>query len=141
MEHSTTGLSKRNTQAVGEATLPAEALLDDVACVRPEACVVEDWLAFFGHRWSALVLWQLKAAPRRRQDLMSALPGITPKVLSERLAGLQRRSLVAREVAASFPRAVRYRITAHGLGAVAVLDQLELWAKRDRSSEGGEQHW
>lgn len=31
----------------------------------PSQCPVEQWLAFLGHRWNALLLWHLSAGPRR----------------------------------------------------------------------------
>lgn len=98
---------------------------------RPDHCPVEAWLAFLGHRWNALLLWHLQGGPRRHQDLTDLLPGITPKVLSERLAGLQRRGLAVRDVTAGFPRKVHYRLTQRGRALVAVLDSLELWSRAE----------
>ncbi|GAA4123772.1 winged helix-turn-helix transcriptional regulator [Aminobacter aganoensis] len=92
---------------------------------RPEVCPVEDWLSFLGHRWNALVLWQLSAGPKRHGDLMARLPGITAKVLSERLDGLSRRGLVERDAVAAFPRGVVYSLTSGGRQVVAILDQFE----------------
>ncbi len=53
------------------------------AAARAAACPVEDWLAFLGHRWNALVLWHLRAGPLRHGALQALLPGITAKVLGE----------------------------------------------------------
>ena len=92
---------------------------------RPEECPVEDWLSFLGHRWNALVLWQLSVGAKRHGDLMAQLPGITAKVLSERLDGLLRRGLIERDEAAAFPRGVVYSLTAGGRRVVALLDQFE----------------
>ncbi|MEQ6435879.1 helix-turn-helix domain-containing protein [Comamonas sp. w2-DMI] len=92
--------------------------------VRPQSCPVEDWLAFLGHRWNALVLWHLRAAPLRHGELMECLPGITPKVLGERLAALQDRGLVARAEGRH-----GYMLTRRGSTLLSVLDQLELWAR------------
>ena len=92
---------------------------------RPEVCPVEDWLSFLGHRWNALVLWQLSVGPKRHGDLMAQLPGITAKVLSERLDGLLGRGLVERGAVAAFPRGVVYSLTAGGRRVVALLDQFE----------------
>lgn len=97
------------------------------APVRPQACPVEDWLAFLGHRWNALILWHLRAGPLRHRELVAVLPQVTPKVLGDRLAALGARGLVTREGgAAGAPR--RYAITPGGLGLLAVLDQLEQWS-------------
>ncbi|MES2939692.1 MAG: helix-turn-helix domain-containing protein [Pseudomonadota bacterium] len=108
--------------------MPAAPVLDVPAPVRPQACPVEDWLDFLGHRWNALILWHLRV-PRRHGELAAQLPGITPKVLAERLSALARRGLVRRSVGAGFPRTVDYAVTPRGAGLLSVLDQLELWAK------------
>lgn|SRR5688572_6439424 len=108
---------------------PRPAPLEQPSPKRPEHCPVEDWLAFLGHRWNALILWHLKEAPLRNGELIVRLPGITAKVLAERLAGLEDRALIAREELATFPRGVRYRLTERGEGVIAILDQFELWVR------------
>lgn len=55
---------------------------------------------------------------------MECLPGITPKVLGERLATLQDRGLVARAEDRH-----GYMLTRRGSTLLGVLDQLELWAR------------
>lgn len=112
-----------------EAAESLTTTLDRPEPRRPDGCPVEDWLAFLGHRWNALVLWHLRTARLRHHELTALLPGISPKVLSERLTGLEQRGLIAREQAATFPRAVRYQLTESGQTMVAILDQVELWTK------------
>lgn len=91
-------------------------------------CPVEDWLAFLGHRWNALVLWHLQDGMRRYNELADLLPGVSPKVLSERLQGLEARGLLERIPIAGFPRGVGYRLTSSGKALVSILDQLEAWS-------------
>lgn len=88
-------------------------------------CPVEDWLAFLGHRWNALVLWHLKAGAQRFGDLEANLTGVRPKVLSDRLGGLAKRGLIERSETTGFPTAVSYVLTARGRTVVAILDQFE----------------
>ena len=96
----------------------------------PLACPVEDWLGFLGHRWNALVLWHLQDGIKRHGELAALLPGVSPKVLSERLQGLEARGLLARFSIAVFPRGVGYGLTAQGQALVPILDQLEAWSRR-----------
>jgi len=98
------------------------------AC-RPAECLAEDWLAFLGHRWNALILWHLTERPMRYGDVQAALPRITPKVLSERLAGLVQRALVERLVSNGFPREVTYRLTPQGTALSPIILQLYEWAE------------
>jgi DNA-binding HxlR family transcriptional regulator len=93
------------------------------------ACPVEDWLAFLGHRWSAVILWHLKHGPRRHHELTAALPGISPKVLAERLDGLEHRGLVTRHEIASYPKAVVYALSDSGRSLIHILDQVDIWAQ------------
>lgn len=107
----------------------APAGIDTPAPKHASECPVEEWLAFLGHRWNALILWHLQTGPKRHGELVGRLAGITPKVLTERLDGLEQRGLVSRELLASFPRGVLYTLSARGRSRVLVLDRLEMWAK------------
>lgn len=106
-------------------TEPATANLETPAPRRPDLCPVEDWLAFLGHRWNALVLWHLSVGARRHGELMACLPGITAKVLSERLDGLMQRGLIEREAVSTFPRGAVYALSDGGRQIVAILDRFE----------------
>lgn len=117
-----------------ETRLPDTA--EEPSARRPDECVVEFWLALLGHRWNALVLWHLKAGARRNGELMKALPGVSPKVLTERLDVLCETGLVARISQASFPRSVTYLLTPEGQQLVAILDQLDIWARAGHRERG-----
>lgn len=104
--------------------------LDEPQPRRPIECPVEDWLGFLGHRWNALILWHLQASAKRHGELAILLPGVSAKVLSERLHGLEMRGLVIRSPIATFPRSVSYSLSTDGEALVAILDRLELWSRR-----------
>jgi DNA-binding HxlR family transcriptional regulator len=114
---------------VREPMISAASNVRDVPSPRrPAECPVEDWLAFLGHRWNALVLWHLSTGSKRFSELTSLLPGITPKVMTERLDALVDRGLVARTQLSQFPRGSIYDLTNRGTRIVAILDQIETWA-------------
>lgn len=115
----------------GSAVPPADPVRDTPAPVAPQACPVEDWLAFLGHRWNALILWHLQAGPLRHRQLLAVLPQVSPKVLAERLQGLRRRGLVERchAQASSQGGAARYRLAPRARGLLDILDRLERWDK------------
>ena len=103
--------------------------LDIPAALHASECPVETWLAFLGHRWNALILWNLKAGPLRHGQLTGTLVGVTPKVLAERLSALEHAGLISRRLGPGFPRTTTYALTDRGVSLVAVLDTLEMWAK------------
>lgn len=109
--------------------------LEEPSLRRPDECPVEDWLAFLGHRWNALILWHLESGPRRTGELADCLPGITPKVLAERLSGLESRGLVERTEIATFPRRVVYALSLRGGELVDILDRVEARSRRISDSD------
>ncbi len=95
----------------------------------PSQCPVEDWLTFLGHKWSALILWRLSDRDHGFSDLMDALPGITAKVLTDRLAGFVERGLIVRSSASTFPRRTTYALTDMGREVSAMLQKVYDWAR------------
>lgn len=82
---------------------------------RPDAdCPVELALAAISGRWTTLVLRELMHGPSSFSGLRAALPSLSPKVLSQRLAELESRRLVRREVYRGFPSRTGYRLTPAG---------------------------
>jgi DNA-binding HxlR family transcriptional regulator len=85
------------------------------AARRPEpSCPVEVALAAVSGRWATLVLRELMHGPRSFGQLQAALPDLSAKVLSERLAALARQGLVERDRSRTFPPSTRYRLTRAG---------------------------
>jgi DNA-binding HxlR family transcriptional regulator len=60
-------------------------------------CPIAAALDVLGDRWNLLVLRELSFGPQRFTDLRSALPGIAPNLLTERLRDLEQAGLVCRE--------------------------------------------
>ena len=89
-------------------------------------CTVEAWLNFLGHRWNALILYHLSLGQKRFGVISACLPTVTPKVLSERLAWLERRGLIVRVGEA---REGGYQLTPLGEQLMPILHSLEVWAR------------
>ena len=82
-----------------------------------------------GKRWSASVVAILvEHRTVRFNQLRDAVPGITPKLLSERLRELEGAGLVERHVIGSMPVLVEYRITEKGAALIGVVAALQRWA-------------
>ena len=64
----------------------------------------------------------------RFNQLRDAVPGITPKLLSERLRELEAAGVVERRVTASVPVLVEYRMTPKGLALREFIGALQAWA-------------
>ena len=80
-------------------------------------------------RWSVSVVAVLvEHEPVRFNQLREAVPGITPKLLSERLRELEAAGVVERRVTASVPVLVEYRMTPKGLALRELVGALQTWA-------------
>jgi DNA-binding HxlR family transcriptional regulator len=87
-------------------------------------CPIAAALDVLGDRWTLLILRELTMGDRRFTDLKTALPGIAPNLLSDRLRELQTEGLVEqRELPPPAARTV-YAATAAGRVVVPVLRAL-----------------
>ena len=81
-----------------------------------------------GKRWSGLILSLLLQRPARFSELARAVPGLSERVLSERLQELVALGLVERLVETGPPLGTTYRLTAKGERFRPALRQLLRWA-------------
>jgi DNA-binding HxlR family transcriptional regulator len=85
-----------------------------------------------GDKWAALILRCLEGGPRRFSELKVPLRGITSKVLTQSLRGLERSGFVTRIVYSGPARHVEYRLTELGRSVLGPLDAVCEWT---------EEHW
>ena len=86
--------------------------------------------ALLGKRWSGVILGFLLQGPARFTVLARAIPGISERMLSDRLIELGEAGLVEREVLDGRPLGVVYRLTASGRALGPGLLKLGEWADR-----------
>jgi DNA-binding HxlR family transcriptional regulator len=98
----------------------------------PDDCPLDDCLKFLASRWTPRILWFLCCGPRRFGDLRRDLRGISAKVLTQRLRGMEEQGLVARRTLPTKPEQVEYRLTALGQEFEPVLDAMTRVAKKLR---------
>jgi DNA-binding HxlR family transcriptional regulator len=80
-----------------------------------------------GKRWSGLIIATLLDGPARFSRLVQLVPGVSERMLSERLSELAAAGPVIREVDDGPPINVRYRLTARGEALRPALAELERW--------------
>lgn len=74
-------------------------------------CPVEFTLSLLGGKWKTIILSHLKQSPLRYGDLQRAVPGLSDKMLTQRLHEMEDIGLIERTNQSS---QVRYRLTARG---------------------------
>ncbi|MFD6190361.1 winged helix-turn-helix transcriptional regulator [Streptomyces sp. NPDC060275] len=98
----------------------------DVTAPTPE-CPVEITLAALQGRWTTLVIRELLRGDRSYSELRAALPALSDKVLSDRLAQLTRTGVVERHRHPAWPPRVHYTLTPTGHRLGPVLQALWDW--------------
>jgi DNA-binding HxlR family transcriptional regulator len=93
-----------------------------------DACGTAFAMELLGERWALLIVRELMFGSRRFTDLRTSLPGISAKVLTERLAGLAEAGVLIRRRLPP-PAAVQvYELTRWGYRAEPLIQELGRWA-------------
>lgn len=102
------------------------------------ASPLADALARVGDRWTLLVVAALLDGPKRFNELLEALPGIAPNVLSGRLKGLAEQALVAATAYSERPPRFVYELSESGRELAGALRLLADWGARGGGGEDAE---
>ena len=91
-------------------------------------CRVRDVLDRVGDKWSIAVVNELADGPRRFSDLRRSVHGISQRMLTATLRGLERDGLVERTVYPTVPPRVDYALTPLGHTLLDSVWSLMNWA-------------
>jgi DNA-binding HxlR family transcriptional regulator len=89
-------------------------------------------LSRVGDKWSVFVIMMLIDGPRRFNELKRAIGGISQRMLTLTLRGLEREGLVTRTVFPTVPPRVDYELTDLGRGLAEPVKALGQWAFEHR---------
>ena len=92
-------------------------------------CPSRQILDRIGDTWSVLVVMMLADGPQRYTALSRRIEGVSPKMLTQTLRGLERDGLIGRTVHAEVPPRVDYELTALGRSLLGLVGALENWAE------------
>jgi DNA-binding HxlR family transcriptional regulator len=98
----------------------------------PADCrAVSEVLARVGDKWSVLVVTRLGGGPLRFNELRRSIGGISQRMLTLTLRGLERDGLITRTVFPTVPPRVEYALTALGRDLLQPVSALGDWALRN----------
>lgn len=100
-----------------------------------DACGTAFAMELVGERWSMLIIRELMLGGRRFSDLRASLPGISAKVLTERLAGLEQARVLLRRKLPPPAASQVYELTEWGYFAEPAIQELGRWAARSPSHD------
>ena len=86
-----------------------------------------------GDKWSVLIVVLLGQGTQRFNELKRAVEGISQRMLTATLRGLERDGLVKRTVHPTNPPQVEYELTALGRSLLEPVSTLAMWAQGHRA--------
>jgi DNA-binding HxlR family transcriptional regulator len=98
-----------------------------------QACATAHALDLIGERWGLLVVRELLLGPKRFTDLLAAMPGASPNVVSHRLRELEEHGVVRRRRLGPPSGSRVYELTEWGAELEPVLAHLGRWGARSPS--------
>jgi DNA-binding HxlR family transcriptional regulator len=102
---------------------------------RKESCpAVREVLHRVGDKWSVLIVDLLGEGAMRFSDLRRSVEGISQRMLTLTLRGLERDGLITRTVFPEIPPRVEYELTRLGKTLLEPIQGLAEWAERNRTS-------
>ncbi len=90
-------------------------------------------LARVGDKWSVLIVMTLGSGPRRFNELKRSVGGISQRMLTLTLRGLERDGLVTRTMFPTIPPRVDYELTGLGHSLLTPVKALGLWVHANKA--------
>lgn len=82
-----------------------------------------------GRRWTGAIVRAMLAGSSRFSEILAAVPGLSDRLLSERLKELEHEGIVERRVTPSTPVRIEYVLTDKGRDLGAVVRVVGSWAE------------
>lgn len=83
-----------------------------------------------GRRWTGAIIRMLLNGPMRFSDILGIVPGLSDRLLSERLRELESEGIVIRTVIPEVPVRVEYTLSEKGRELEAIVSSLDAWNGR-----------
>jgi len=94
-----------------------------------DCLAVRSILALVADKWTVLIVGLLGDGPKRFNEIKRMVDGISQRMLTFTLRGLERDGLVTRTVFPTSPQRVEYELTKRGGGLWEAVEPLGLWAR------------
>lgn len=89
----------------------------------------EKTFELLGRRWTGLIIRILMEDPVRFGEIEQAIPGLSDRMLAERLKELEAEGIVTRRVYPEMPVRIEYSLTEKGQSLAKALDPIQKWAE------------
>ncbi len=87
-------------------------------------CPIEITLNLLSSKWKTLIIRELLTGTKRFSEMKRVMPGVTQKMLTQSLRGLEDDGLIERKVYPVVPPKVEYSLTELGISLSPVIDEM-----------------
>jgi DNA-binding HxlR family transcriptional regulator len=98
--------------------------------IEPKVGCIAAAMQIIGNKWTALILRDLFAGPKRFCELEKSVGRINPRTLSQRLDDLEAHGIVTRQSFAEVPPRIEYTLTEKGRDLLPILQQMSAWGDK-----------
>ena len=119
----------RGEEPVDSGQVDAVCESSEPASGEPSACQAREVLQRVGDKWSVYVIDLLGQDTMRFSELHRMIDGITSRMLTVTLRGLERDGIVTRTIHPVIPPRVEYALTPMGRTLLDTIGQLVTWAQ------------
>jgi len=107
----------------------------NTSVLEPKTGCIASAMRIIGNKWTALILRDLFAGPKRFCELEKSVGNINPRTLSQRLDNLEASGIITRKSFAEVPPRTEYQLTAKGQDLLPVLKQMAAWGTKYCSTD------
>jgi DNA-binding HxlR family transcriptional regulator len=112
-----------------DVTIPERLETEGFTHIAAQCDKVRGVLARTSDKWSVLIVMLLGDGPRRFNEIKRQVTGVSQRMLTLTLRGLERDGLVIRTVTPSLPPRVDYELTPVGRSLLEPVQALGAWAQ------------
>jgi DNA-binding HxlR family transcriptional regulator len=102
--------------------------------IRSRDCPTREVLNRIGNKWSILVVRLLREGPKRFNELRGLSDGISQRMLTLTLRGLERDGIVKRMITLTVPPRVDYELTPMGRSLLKPIMAMAVWSDENRAA-------
>ena len=104
-------------------------ILSDSDCKLHVCSNFHSTIEFIGRKWIGIIVYTLMSGPKRYHEILTAIPGISDRLLTDRLNELVKAGIVVKKYIDSSKKKVEYQLTPSGEALKEVILAIHNWIK------------
>ena len=91
---------------------------------------METTLELLGKKWIALIVFALLSGPKKFSEMEKFIPGLSARMLTERLKELELKEIIVKNVYPETPVRIEYILSQKGVDLTSAFNAIGEWAEK-----------